>query len=145
MVSSADTNAFVCLDAGTLHSGIEKAILYKKHKRQCGWVLQNNIKGYLISHPHLDHLAGLVLNSPDDSPKNIYALPFCIDALQQKYFSWKSWANFGDAGEKPTLNKYHYVSLNDSEIALQHTSLFVKAFELSHAAPYKSTAFLFAQ
>ena len=40
-----------------------------------GYVLTTKIKGYLISHAHLDHLAGLIIASPDDSNKTIYALP----------------------------------------------------------------------
>src|SRR5258708_24945445 len=70
------TNAFVCLDAGTLYYGIRQAIAAKLFEETVLKVLRNNIKGYLISHPHLDHVAGLILNSPDDSPKPIYGLPF---------------------------------------------------------------------
>ena len=69
-------------------------------------------------------------------------MPFCINTISEKYFSWKSWANFADEGEKPLLKKYHYVSLADTEIALSNTNMYVKAFELSHSNPYKSTAFL---
>jgi cAMP phosphodiesterase len=141
MLSIKDSNNYVCLDAGTLHDGIVKAILNKSVLGTESQVLKNDIKGYLISHPHLDHIAGLIINSPDDSSKNIYALPFCLNTIEEKYFSWKSWANFGDEGEKPLLKKYHYVSLADTEVALANTSMYVKAFELSHSNPYKSTAF----
>ena len=109
-------------------------------------VLQNDLKGYLISHPHLDHVAGLILNSPDDSPKAIYGLPFCLEVIQEKYFSWKSWVNFGNQGEKPFLNKYHYITLStEGEIPLEHTSMHVKAFPLSHSRPQQGTAFLIRQ
>jgi 3',5'-cyclic-nucleotide phosphodiesterase len=104
------------------------------------------IKGYLLSHPHLDHVAGLIINSPEDSPKPLYGLPFCLDVIKEKYFSWKSWANFGNEGEKPTLNKYQYTALSTrNEIPLTQTSMSVKAFALSHAAPGQSTAFLIRQ
>ncbi|MBS1936067.1 MAG: 3',5'-cyclic-nucleotide phosphodiesterase, partial [Bacteroidetes bacterium] len=106
-------------------------------------VLRTDIKGYFISHPHLDHLAGLVVNSPDDSSKAIYALPFCIDVLKNNYFTWKSWANFGNEGDKPALGKYHYVTLTEGkEIAAENTSLFVTPYLLSHSTPGQSTAFL---
>jgi cAMP phosphodiesterase len=106
-------------------------------------VLRDKIKGYLISHPHLDHIAGLILNSPDDSPKPIYGLPFCLEAIQETYFNWKSWPNFGDRGTKPLLNKYRYTTLSMAEEApLEGTSMFVRAFPLSHAKPGQSTAFL---
>ncbi len=143
MLAIKNTNDYVCLDAGTLHDGIVKAIAKKSIRGNAAGVLKSDIKGYLISHPHLDHIAGLILNSPDDSSKNIYALPFCLTTIEEKYFSWKSWANFGDEGEKPLLKKYHYAALStDTETALSNTNMFVKAFELSHSNPNKSTAFL---
>ena len=137
------TNAYVCLDAGTLHYGIEQAISAKLLKGTETEVLQNNLKGYLISHPHLDHVAGLILNSPDDSPKAIYGLPFCLEVIQEEYFNWKSWPNFGNQGEKPFLNKYHYVTLStEEEIPLEHTSMYARAFPLSHSNPHQRPAFL---
>lgn len=142
MVGLEGSNQYVCLDAGTLHAGIAKAIQQKALPASAD-VLKNDIKGYLISHPHLDHVAGLVINSPDDTSKNIYGLPFCLDVIQDKYFSWKSWANFADKGEAPQLKKYHYVYLNpDSVIALPNTGMSLRSFELSHSNPYKSSAFL---
>ncbi|MFT4153106.1 MBL fold metallo-hydrolase [Parafilimonas sp.] len=142
MLAPVNSDKYICLDAGTLHAGIEKAIEKKSLSGHAGDILKTDIKGYLISHPHLDHLAGMVINSPDDTSKNIYALPFCINTISEKYFSWKSWANFADAGEQPLLKKYHYVSLGDTETVLQNTGMYVKAFELSHSHPFKSTAFL---
>ncbi len=143
MIGVSGSDKYVCLDAGTLHDGIHKAADAKLFSINTETVLKNYIQGYLISHPHLDHVAGLIINSPNDSNKNIYALPFTIQTLEDKYFSWKSWANFGDEGEKPLLKKYHYVSLiEDAETALNNTSMYVTAFELSHSNPYKSTAFL---
>lgn len=142
MLSVKDSNNYICFDAGTLHDGIAKAVEEHSLTGDPATILKNNVKGYLISHPHLDHVAGLIINSPDDASKNIYATRFCLNIIQEKYFSWKSWANFGDEGEKPVLKKYHYVSLSDSETVLPNTNMFVKAFELSHVNPYKSTAFL---
>src|SRR5258708_32327371 len=58
-------------------------------------------------------------------------------------FTWESWANFGDEGEKPLLKKYHYAPLTPGEeAAIPHTPLYVTAYVLSHGAPYQSTAFL---
>jgi cAMP phosphodiesterase len=143
MLAAAGTAEYICLDAGTLHYGIQKAVNAGIFTGNASSILKNNIKGYLISHPHLDHVAGLIINSPDDSVKNIYGLPFCLDILRDNYFTWKTWANFADAGEKPYLNKYHYSVLSPGiETAIEHTSMGVKAFYLSHSNPYKSTAFL---
>ncbi|MEX6688057.1 3',5'-cyclic-nucleotide phosphodiesterase [Danxiaibacter flavus] len=143
MIASDSSDSYVCLDAGTLHYGIEKAIDEGVLAGNAGDIMKRNIKGYLISHPHLDHLSGLIINSPDDTVKAIYGLQFCLDVLKDKYFTWKSWANFANEGDKPALNKYHYVTLTeDNEVPLEHTSMTVKPFELSHSSPFLSTAFL---
>jgi cAMP phosphodiesterase len=143
MLAAAGTTDYICLDAGTLHYGIQKAVAAGAFKGPVTTVLKNNIRAYLISHPHLDHVAGLIINSPDDTTKTIYALPFCNEVLKEKYFTWKSWANFADDGEKPLLNKYHYNNLPEGrETAITNTGLYVTAFSLSHSNPYKSTAFL---
>src|SRR6478736_1581691 len=137
------TNEFVCLDAGTIRSGIEKAIPYKVWKGPANEVLKTNIKGYLISHPHLDHVAGLIINSPDDSAKPIYGLKSCLDVLKSNYFTWKTWSNFGNEGDKPTLNKYTYTTLTpESKAPILNTTMSVTAFALSHVNPNESTAFL---
>lgn len=137
------TEEYVCLDAGTLHYGIQKAIAAGIWKGDATELLKNKVKGYLISHGHLDHLSGLVTNSPDDSAKPIYAMAPCIEVLKEKYFSWKSWANFANEGEKPALGKYHYVVLQQATaLPLEQTSMSVIAFTLSHSNPYQSTAFL---
>ena len=143
LVAARGSNDYICLDAGTLYAGIQKAVANGLFAEPPGAVLRSRIKGYFISHPHLDHVAGLIINSPDDSAKNIYGLSSCLGTIQEKYFSWKSWANFGDEGEKPQLRKYHYVTMEPGrEIPAENTPLFVQAFPLSHGKPFESTAFL---
>lgn len=143
MVAPKGQNQYVCLDAGTLYSGIQKAIDLHTFQGEALQILRDSIKGYLISHGHLDHLSGLLLNSPDDSPKPIYAMPYVLDVFKKHYFSWDTWANFADQGEKPALAKYHYVELEKGkEIPLESTKMWVRAFPLSHGKPYQSTAFL---
>ena len=143
MVAPLASDSYICLDAGTLYAGIRKAVSYHAFNKSATKVIRQNIKAYCISHPHLDHLAGLIINSPSDTTKNIYGTKFCLDRIEQHYFSWQTWANFGDEGEQPRLNKYHYkVLIQDSEVAVEGTQMFVTAFTLSHANPYESTAFL---
>ncbi len=143
LVAAAGTTDYVCLDAGTLYAGIRKAIDNGTLPAPVSVFLRSSIKDYFISHPHLDHVAGLIINSPDDSAKNIYGLPSCLHVLQNNYFSWQTWANFGDAGEQPQLKKYHYVTMAPgNEITANGTTLGVTAFSLSHGNPYESTAFL---
>jgi cAMP phosphodiesterase len=143
MVSAAGAGEYICLDAGTLYSGIRKAVANGALPPPAAIVLRSTIKAYFISHPHLDHIAGLIINSPDDSAKSIYGLTSCLKVLQEKYFTWAAWANFGDQGEKPQLKKYHYITMDPGqEMPVPGTGLSVKAFTLSHGAPYESTAFL---
>lgn len=142
-VSSAGENAYVCLDAGSIRSGIEVAIRNHVWDGDPANVLRDRIKGYLISHPHLDHVSGLILNSPDDNAKPIYGIASCLAVIRDKYFTWQSWANFGNEGDKPTLNKYTYRTLTpEASLKLDNTSLSVTPYLLSHVNPYNSTAFL---
>jgi cAMP phosphodiesterase len=143
LVAAGGTKDYIALDAGTLYAGIRVAIAQGSLAAPVSHVLREDIKAYFISHPHLDHVAGLIINSPDDSNKTIYGLPSCLSVLQDKYFTWKSWANFGDEGEKPLLRKYHYAPMSpEQETAVAGTTLTVTAFPLSHGNPYESTAFL---
>lgn len=143
MIAPQGSEDYVCLDAGTVHFGIEKAIQAGLLHGTASDVLKRQIKGFLISHGHLDHLAGMVINSPDDSTKHIYGLDFCLDILKDKYFSWRSWANFANEGEKPALGKYQYTVLSPGIAApLENTAMQVTAYPLAHANPYQSTAFL---
>lgn len=143
MVAAAGSSDFICLDAGTIRAGLEKAVQQKLFQKDAETVLQENIKGYLISHGHNDHVEGLIINSTNDSKKFIYGMPYVIDVFKSNYFSWKSWANFANEGEAPTLGKYRYVVLPErKDTAIANTRLRVTAFPLSHSNPYQSTAFL---
>ena len=143
MVAPAGNNDYVCLDAGTVYTGIQRAVDTGIFHLPVNKVLRQYIKGYLISHPHLDHVAGLIINSPDDTAKSIYGMPYTIKVLEEKYFTWAGWANFGDVGDAPVLKKYHYATLETGkEIPLTGTTMTVTAYPLSHGEPYQSTAFL---
>lgn len=144
LVGAQGADAFICLDAGTIHAGLMKASQHKLFKENDpALIQQQNIKAYFISHGHLDHLAGLVLNAPNDISKPVYALPSVIDVLKNNYFTWKGWANFANEGDKPALGKYQYQYLNtEQEIEVPQTGLKVTSYSLSHVNPYESTAFL---
>ena len=144
MVAAKGSSNYICLDAGTINAGLQKAVDNKLFSELSAEEVQkNNIKAYFISHAHLDHVAGLSLNSPNDSPKNIYGFNSVIDILKNNYFTAKSWANFGNEGDKPILNKYKYNYLTPGkEIEISSTELKVTAYLLSHVNPYESSAFL---
>ena len=144
MVAAKGSSNYICLDAGTINAGLQKAVANKLFTAQSAEEVQkNNIKAYFISHAHLDHVAGLILNSPNDSPKNIYGFNAVIDILKNNYFTAKSWANFGSEGDKHILNKYTYNYLTPGkEIEIPTTELKVTPYILSHVNPYESSAFL---
>ena len=143
LLAPVGTTDFICLDAGTIHAGIQKAITNKTFKANEATVLKQYIKGYFISHAHLDHVSGLIINSPGDSSKNIYALPACMQMLENYYFNGEAWANFGDAGKGYQLKKYHFNTLEPNTItSVANTAMEVKAFSLSHVNPFESAAFL---
>jgi len=143
MIAPEGSNNYVCLDAGTINAGIQKAINRRSLNGTSEETQRKLIKGYLISHAHLDHVAGLIINSPADTAKKIYGIPSVLGILSDKYFTWDAWANFANEGEKPQLKKYTYFPLMEgNSYPLEGTEMKVKAFELSHGNPYKSTAFL---
>ncbi|MGL5798817.1 MAG: 3',5'-cyclic-nucleotide phosphodiesterase, partial [Plesiomonas sp.] len=81
--SEVDTN-YVMLDAGSVVSGLivadnkdafsELKVPDNSPYTKVGYILKEKIKGYLISHAHLDHVAGMIISSPGDSKKPIYGL-----------------------------------------------------------------------
>lgn len=138
-----NSKSYLALDAGTIRSGINKAIEKGTFDVSFETVLQNYIKGYFISHGHLDHLAGLIINSPEDSAKPIYSLPFVATIFKQHYFTNASWANFGNEGESPILGKYTYTKAQPfHSFAIANTTFTAELFELSHVNPQKSSAIL---
>lgn len=143
LLAPSNTKDYICLDAGTINSGIEKAIENKVFKVPTSEVLRKYIKGYLISHAHLDHVSGLIINSPADSSKTVYATNKCMEMMENHYFNDQTWANFGDEGPGFHIKRYHFQTLNlKEETAITNTKMTVKTFPLSHVNPYESTAFL---
>ena len=143
LVAPSKTNNYICLDAGTVYSGIEKAVTAGAFKASADVVLKNYIKGYFISHAHLDHVSGLIITSPNDSAKTVYAFPGCMKMMEDYYFNGEAWANFGDEGKGFLLKKYHFNTLEaNAETTITNTQMQVTAFSLSHVNPFESAAFL---
>jgi 3',5'-cyclic-nucleotide phosphodiesterase len=152
LIHPHDDDRAVTCDAGTLVNGLRVAdekgafaavkVPGDSSMSRIGYVLTNRIKGYLISHAHLDHVAGLVIASPDDSKKPIYALPSVNGALVDSYFNWQAWPNFTERGKAPQLKKYPQEDLKPGiATPLLYTKMSVTAFPLSHGG-VESTAFL---
>lgn len=143
MLAPSGSDAYVCLDAGTVSNGIEIAVKKRAFQANAETVLKKQIKGYLISHPHLDHISGMIINSVDDTVKQVYAMEHCITVMKSHYFNWQSWPNLASEGQAPALNKYRYQQLTEgAAMPLAGTEMSVRAFPLSHSNPYTSAAFL---
>ncbi len=120
LLAPAGSSDFVALDAGTLLAGIRTAWAAGSFRGIMppadaplgpeGWILRERVKAYLISHAHLDHVAGLIIDSPEDASKELLGLPATIDVIRDHLFNWRVWPNFGDEGETP-LKKFRYVRL----------------------------------
>ncbi len=152
LLAPAESHDWIALDAGTLLTGIEKAferktltdsIFLGKECVPAAELLLNHLKAFLISHAHLDHIAGLVLNSQVDTFKSILGIDPTIDNLRDHIFNGRIWPNYGDEGVEPTLKRYHYQRLPlHRPTPIPETSMKVEAFLLSHPRGYPSTAFL---
>ncbi|WP_338029742.1 3',5'-cyclic-nucleotide phosphodiesterase [Gluconacetobacter tumulisoli] len=154
MIRPAGDDRAVLCDAGTAMGGLvaagrtgaldDIAVPRGSGLTRPGYVLTHTIRAYLISHAHLDHVAGLVVASPDDSAKPIYALPATLDDLSAHLFNWRIWPNFGDRGPPPALGKYHYRALTPGRAEpVPDTAMTVTAWPLDHGG-VESTAFLIA-
>ncbi|CAK9441494.1 uncharacterized protein LODBEIA_P53620 [Lodderomyces beijingensis] len=87
------------------------------------------LTNFLISHPHLDHVSSLVINSAgfatNNPPKQIYGSYYTIDSLQNHYFNGIVWPNMPD---------FDIVNLNQRKFKqVFHVGNYkIKMFPLSH-------------
>ena len=151
LLAPLGSNAFIALDGGSLLGGIQEALemgqldevpLYDEHLSPIGVFFQRYVVAYLISHPHLDHVLGLIVNSQVDGKKRIFGSDFTIDNIRDHLFNGTIWPNCGDEGEG-SLHQYTYVRLKSHlKVSIPETEMSVEAFPLSHSRGYTSTAFL---
>lgn len=128
LIAPSGSSDFISIDAGSMGATTE-------NKQQ--------IKAYLISHPQLDHVVSLIMQSPKDARKNIYGAERTINSIRDHLFNWEIWPNYADEGKLPHLKRYHYVRL-PAQVALQvpKTHFSIEAFSLTHPSGIPSTAFL---
>jgi 3',5'-cyclic-nucleotide phosphodiesterase len=131
-------NSPFLLDAGTLVHGMDVARAKGTLKGSLA-----DVNAIFISHPHFDHVAGLVIGSAADdwtSGKRVAGLSSTIDALRDHVFNNVVWANFGDDGAPPVLSRFHYLRMTAGR-DVHFGDLDVTAYPLSHAG-ITSTAFV---
>ena len=73
---------------------------YESAKANAAYILRKLITTYLLTHPHLDHMAGFGVNTASfeqtSRPKRLAALPFTIDAIKTHIFNDIIWPNMSD-------------------------------------------------
>jgi cAMP phosphodiesterase len=126
---------YLCLDAGSLLTGLKVAF-----GTRAAEVLHEHVKAYLISHAHFDHIAGLVLNSPEDTPKPIVGFASTLDTLRDCVFQPRVWANFTNEGPGAT-GKYSLQRVKPA-VPFDLDGFRIEAYPLSHTKDLVSTAFL---
>lgn len=108
-------------------------------------VMREHISTYLITHPHLDHVSGFVINTAafhnTSRPKRLAALPFTVNALKTHIFNNVIWPNLTDEDGGVGLVTFQRLA-EGGNIALGQGSgrgfievcdgLGVKGFKVSH-------------
>ncbi|PZC87467.1 elongation factor 1-gamma [Pyrenophora tritici-repentis] len=108
-------------------------------------VVREHISTYLITHPHLDHVSGFVINTAafhnTSRPKRLAALPFTVNAIKMHIFNNVIWPNLTDEDGGVGLVTFQRLA-EGGNIALGEGSgrgfievcdgLEVKGFKVSH-------------
>ncbi|KAL8675565.1 MAG: hypothetical protein Q9168_000077 [Polycauliona sp. 1 TL-2023] len=72
-------------------------------KANATYVFRSLISTYLITHPHLDHVAGFAINTAALQQtlrrKRVAALPSTIEAIKEHIFNGVIWPNLSDEGD----------------------------------------------
>lgn len=82
---------------------------YPEAISNAGHVTCSLVDSYLITHPHLDHISGFVINTaglPGSRPKKLAALPSTIQAFKNHIFNNVIWPNLSDENNGAGLVTY---------------------------------------
>jgi 3',5'-cyclic-nucleotide phosphodiesterase len=139
---AGDPRALTC-DAGTLGQGLlvaqRRGALGGESAAQ---VLGQDIKAILVTHAHLDHVAGLLIAATDYPGKNVYALPATNAVLSGDYLNGRAWPNFADRGPAPRLGSLHLRDMVPGVAeTVDGTAMRATAYLLEHGG-VTSTAFM---
>jgi 3',5'-cyclic-nucleotide phosphodiesterase len=88
-------------------AGLE--VPYVRADANAAHIHKNLIETYLITHPHLDHIAGFIINTaglPSTRPKKVAGLPSTISALKTHIFNNVIWPNLSDENNGAGLVTY---------------------------------------
>lgn len=128
--------AYLAVDAGSVLTGLGRS------GGPPGPVLRDQIRGWALTDPHLDHVEGLASAVVDDvGTKPVFGLPSTIDALRDHLFNGVLWANFGNEGKDP-LRRLRYERMAPARpVHVDDVGVTLEALPLSHGGT-TSTAFL---
>lgn len=147
----------VAIDAGTLVSGLKDLysqpdankgdflppIAKDKSAHEASWdVLEYYISAVYLTHPHFDHIAGLVINSAGLShlrPMRIAGLPSTLHALRTHVFNNVVWPNLTDDFGCGTLTLDYLPATVERSV---NDDLAIEPFPVSHGHNSESTAYL---
>lgn len=118
------SNSMIAVDAGTLLAGIirtlegseteckdDKSVVKegpfaglslpcKTPQANSAHIFREILGAILVTHPHLDHLSGLAINTPmleaGSGPKALTALPSIVTAIKNHMFNDVIWPNLSD-------------------------------------------------
>lgn len=146
LLGPASRSHFIALDAGCLLTGLEKC--FEKHPElvdpnvhSIKEFLQKKIRSYFISHPHLDHILGLVIASQVDSKKPIYGLTYTLEVLQKHIFNEFVWP---DCISDKNTALYQLKSLEPKKATLlPEVEMEGTIYLLHHNIPHPSSACFF--
>ncbi|KAG9243466.1 cAMP phosphodiesterase class-II [Calycina marina] len=81
---------------------------YRSAKAIAAYISGTLIGTYLITHPHLDHISGFVINTANiagpDRAKRLAGLPSTIEAFKKHIFNNVIWPNLSDEGGVGLVN-----------------------------------------
>ena len=81
-------------------TGLE--LVQNSAKANAAYITNSLINTHLITHPHLDHISGFVVNTagpPATVPKRLAGLPSTIEALKKHVFNNVIWPNLSDEND----------------------------------------------
>lgn len=84
-------------------------IPYSSSNANAAHITRTLVDTYLITHPHLDHISGFVVNTaslPGSRPKRLAGLPSTIEAFKSHIFNNVIWPNLSDENNGAGLVTY---------------------------------------
>src|SRR5215204_6260155 len=101
-------------------------------------VQRKQIRDIVLTHAHLDHIAGLPLFIDDlfatlKEPVRVYAAQEVIEVLQENIFNWKVYPNFSELeNEHGNVLEYKKIE-HGNEFQIKH--LKIKPLNVNHKVP----------